>query len=670
MAIFNNILFGGDYNPEQWPKEIWLEDMRILNLADVNSATINVFSWAKIQPSENIYDFSTLDEIIDMLTKHNYQIVLGTSTAALPAWMSRKYPDVNRTDFEGRRHKFGHRHNACPSSNTFQKYSSRLAGKLAERYGHLENVVCWHISNEYGGECYCENCELEFRVWLKDKYKTIENLNKAWNTSFWSHTFYSWDEIVVPNKLGDAIGQEKTAFAGISIDYRRFNSESILKNFLNEKEAIRKYDKETPITTNLMGAYKPLDYFKFAKEMDIVSWDNYPSYDTPVSYTAMMHDLMRGLKDGQPFMLMEQTPSQQNWQPYNSLKLPGQMRNMSYQAIAHGADTVQFFQLRRSVGGCEKFHGAVIDHVGTENTRVFREVAALGKELKKLGSTLIDGRTPAKIGIVFDWPNYWGLEYTSGPTIELKYVEQIHHYYKELFRRNIDVDMISLDTDFEKYDCILAPCLYMVNLEQANKIDKYVNDGGTFLTTIMSGIVDETDNVHLGGYPGPLKNTLGIWVEEFDALPPNQKIELQFSKNSKVVNGQMLCDIIHPRSAETIAVYGDGKFYSGTPVITRNKVGNGMAYYVGTMLDESAMEELFNIIFSELNISEYRLPEGIETKVRFKGNKKYRFILNHENKEVEVELPFKGEDLLSERNLSQVTHLAPFDVIIIEEKGE
>lgn len=668
MSMFNNMLFGGDYNPEQWPKEIWLEDMRILNLADINSATINVFSWAKIQPSENVYDFSILDEIIEMLVKHDYQIVLATSTAALPAWMSHKYPDVNRTDFEGRRHKYGHRHNACPNSPTFIKYSARLAGKLAERYSHLKNIVCWHISNEYSGECYCENCEREFRVWLKEKYNTLDNLNKAWNTSFWSHTFYSWDEIVVPNALGDAIGREKTAFAGISIDYRRFNSDSILNNFLNEKRAIRKYDKNTPVTTNLMGAYKPLDYFKFAKEMDIVSWDNYPSYDTPVSYTAMMHDLMRGLKNGQPFMLMEQTPSQQNWQPYNSLKLPGQMRCMSYQAVAHGADTVQFFQLRRTVGGCEKFHGAVIDHVGNENTRVFREVAELGHELKKLGSTLIDSRTPAKIGIIFDWPNYWGVEYTSGPTVELKYVDQIHHYYKELFRRNIDVDMISVDACFDNYDCILAPCLYMINLEQADKIHKYVERGGIFLTTVMSGIVDETDNVHLGGYPGPLKNIMGIWVEEIDALPPDKKVELYFNSKSETAKGQMLCDIIHAHSAEVIATYGNDKFYSGVPVITVNKVGRGKAYYVGTMLDETGMEKLFDIIINDLNIDQYILPEGVETKVRCKGDRRYRFILNHKNSSVEVRLPFKGKDILSERNINEINQLLPFDVMIIEEK--
>ncbi len=349
---FGKILYGGDYNPNQWPREIWDVDMELFKKARINSASINIFSWAKIQPSENVYDFSELDEIVDTLSKNGIDIVLATSTAAMPAWMFKKYPEVARTDFEGRHHKFGHRHNACPNSPVYQKYSESLARKLAERYGKNPAVVCWHINNEYGGDCFCEHCEKVFRVWLKDKYKNLDALNKAWNLEFWGHTVYEWDEIVLPNSLGDGMGYWSTAFAGMSIDYRRFMSDSMLENFKAERDAIRDAGSAVPITTNMMGTYKNLDYFKWAKEMDIVSWDNYPSYNTPWSWIAMTHDLMRGLKD-KPFMLMEQTPSQQNWQPYNSLKKPGQMRAQSYQTVAHGGDTVQFFQLRRSVGGCE-----------------------------------------------------------------------------------------------------------------------------------------------------------------------------------------------------------------------------------------------------------------------------------------------------------------------------
>ncbi|MHC5248646.1 beta-galactosidase [Enterococcus sp. LJL90] len=664
---FKKVLFGGDYNPEQWPKEVWTEDMRMFDLASINSATVNVFSWAQLQPSEEEYDFSQLDDIMDMLKKHNYQIVLATSTAALPAWMSRRYPDVNRVDFEGRQHKFGHRHNACPNSPTFRKYSPLLAGKLAERYGDLSEVACWHISNEYGGECYCENCEKAFRVWLKKKYQTLEKLNDAWNMTFWSHKIYSWDEIVAPNALGDAIGTEKTAFAGISIDYRRFMSDSMLQNFVDEKNQIRKFDATTPITTNLMGTYKGLDYFKWAKEMDLVSWDSYPSYNTPASYTAMCHDLMRGLKNGQPFMLMEQTPSQQNWQPYNSLKRPGQMKNMSYQAIAHGADTIQYFQLRRSKGACEKFHGAVIDHVGNEHTRVFREVAELGGELAQLGDSFLTATTPAKVGLIFDWSNYWALEYTSGPTIELKYVEQIHHYYQELYRRNIDVDLVPIDGDYEKYDLLLAPCLYMIEEESAKKIEKYVAAGGTFVTTMMSGIVNQSDNVHLGGYPGPLKELLGIWVEEFDALPPETHYQVVFEDGTQQ-DCRMLCDIIHPQGAQTLANYGKGEFYQDTPAVTCNQFGKGAAYYVGTMLSETGMTELFDLILADLDIPELILPAGIEVKTRIKGNQVLKFVLNHRNETVTATLPFNGTDLLTSQACGGAVELEPFYVKLIAVK--
>jgi len=664
MTQFQTILFGGDYNPEQWPKEIWQEDMRLFDLAHINSTTINVFSWATIQPSENEYDFEQLDEIVNMLVERDYKIVFATSTAALPAWLCRRYPEVTRTDFEGRHHHFSHRHNACPNSPVFQYYAKKLAGKLAERYGHLDNVVCWHISNEYGGECYCDNCAKAFRVWLKAKYGTIEAVNKAWNMQFWGHTLYDWDEIVLPNVLGEAIGTEKTAFAGLSLDYRRFMSDSILQNFKDERDAIREFDSKTPVTTNLMGTYKSLDYFKFAKEMDIVSWDNYPAYNTPASFTAMTHDLMRGLKAGQPFMLMEQTPSQQNWQPYNSLKKPGQMRSMSYQAMAHGADTVQFFQLRRSVGGCEKFHGAVIDHVGHEHTRVFREVSQLGAELARLGDQFLGARTPAKVGIIFDWPNYWGLEYASGPTTDLKYVDQIHHYYKELYRRQIDVDMVSLEQDFSQYDLLIAPCLYMVNQEQTRKIEDFVRKGGHFVTTMMSGIVDETDNVHLGGYPGPLKDVLGIWVEEFDALPPEYRENVQF-KSGERAKAQLLCDVIHLNNAQALAYYDSQEFYNSYPVVTQNHFENGNAYYVGTMLDEVGLSALFDSILGTLGIESRVLPDGLELKTRRKGDKTYQFLINHTAQTIPCDLALTGYDLLSQKQIENITEIPAFDVKII-----
>ncbi len=668
-AKFNKMLYGGDYNPEQWPKDVWQQDMELFDKAGINSATINVFSWARIQPAEEVYDFRELDEIVDTLAKAGKQIVLATSTAALPAWMVKRYPEVARVDYEGRRHKFGQRHNACPNSPVYRHFVKELTARLAERYGSHEHVVCWHINNEYGGECYCENCEKAFRVWLRKKYGTIEALNKAWNLTFWGHNIYDWDEVVLPNALSEGIegeeepGNEKTAFAGISIDYRRFNSDSILDNFRLERDTIRQYDRDTLVTTNLMGTYKGLDYFKWAKEMDIVSWDNYPSYDTPWSTVAMRHDLMRGLKNA-PFMLMEQTPSQQNWQPYNSLKKPGQMRAQSWQTVAHGADTIQFFQLRRSVGGCEKFHGAVIGHAGSDQTRVFREVAQLGEELNRIGDSIIGSKTESKVGIMFDWDNYWALEYTSGPNKDLKYVDQITRYYEYFYSKNISVDLIPVDADFSRYDLVAAPVLYMVKEGMAKALERYVAEGGTLVTGFMSGIVNESDNVHLGGYPGPLRALAGIWAEEIDALAPEQSNEILFTDGTKACCG-LLCDILHLEGAEEIARYGSN-FYAGTPAVTKNAFGKGYTYYVGSVLSEDGLAKVLDLACDGAGVASV-IGEETELEVtrRISDAGAVYFVMNFKDQELPLPMVFAGKkDLLSGQTMEEGEMLGKYDVRI------
>lgn len=663
---FKRILYGGDYNPNQWPKDIWQGDMRIFKDAHINTATINVFSWAKIQPSEHEYNFDELDEIVDMLSKENYDIVFATSTAALPGWMVRKYPEVMFTDYEGRQHKFGGRHNACPNSFVFKHYARELAYKLAERYADNPHVTCWHVSNEYGNECFCENCQKAFRVWLKDKYKTIDALNRAWNMEFWGHTVYDWDDVVPPNALSDGIGSEKTAFAGISIDYRRFYSDSQLACFKMERDAIRSVKPDAFVTTNLMGTFKGLDYFKWAKEMDVVSWDNYPSYDTPWSSIAMTHDLMRGLKD-EPFMLMEQTPSQQNWQKYNSLKRPGQMRAQSYQTLAHGADTIQFFQLRRSVGGCEKFHGAVIAHAGSENTRVFREVAQLGAELESFGDRTLGSRNEAEVGLIFDWDNYWALEYTSGPSEDLKYVDQIHQYYQYFYKKNIGVDMIPVDADFSKYKIVVAPVLYMVKDGMKEALENFVKNGGILITTFMSGIVGQSDNVYLGGYPGPLREMAGVWVEEIDALAPEQKNKAKFADGSTAACG-LSCDLMHLEGAKALASYEED-FYAGMPAASKNTYGKGTTYYIATQFEEEGLAKILDQAVQEAGVSSV-IPEetGLEVVTRVSDTTRFYFVMNFTDEEQILPESLTGKkDMISQKMTEHGMKLKKWDVLLLEE---
>lgn len=657
----NKIVYGGDYNPEQWPEEIWAEDMRLLKEANIDIVTLNVFSWAALQPSEETYDFSKLDKIMEMVRDNGLQVCLATSTGAHPAWMAKKYPDILRTEFNGLKRKFGGRHNSCPNSPTYEKYSVRLAQKIAERYRDYNNIVAWHISNEFGGECYCENCEKAFRVWLKKKYQTIENVNRAWNTAFWGHTFYDWDEIVLPNLLSEHFEQDRSQFQGITVDYKRFNSESILECYKREYDALKAITPDIPITTNLMGFYKPLDYKMWAKYMDVVSWDNYPSNEDSPAQIAMSHDLMRGINGGEPFLLMEQTPSVTNWLPYNALKRPGVMRLWSYQAVAHGSDSVMFFQMRRTVGACEKLHGAVIDHVGTNETRVFREVKVLGAELKELGEQTLGAVTDAKAAIYFDWDNWWAIECSAGPNCDLKYKDEIYNYYQALYKLNIPVDIVGPEDDLGKYQLLIAPILYMTKTGYDEKIRTFVKNGGTFVTTFFSGIADEHDLIVTGGYPGKLRDIMGIWVEESDALPSGA--ENHFTYRGKAYPAKLLCDLSHLEGAEALSVYEED-FYAQMPAITKNQFGDGRAYYVATRSSEEFYQTLMADICEECGVESLLAPqENLEVTMRRNENGRFLFLLNHADREQETVMTEAGCGLLEKQEY------AAGDVVSVPAKG-
>jgi len=656
----NKILYGGDYNPEQWPRETWKEDMRLLTLAGIDILTINVFSWAALQPSEDVYNFSVLDDIIETVSKAGMKICLATATATHPAWMARKYPEVLRVNTDGSKRKFGDRQNSCPNSGVYRMYSSLLARRLAERYGKLDNLAAWHVSNEYGGYCYCDNCQNAFRKWLEKKYKTLDALNAAWNANFWGHTYHDWEDIVSPSFLGGEWGHQHRVSGSCqiqSIDYRRFYSDSLLDCYLAEANALREITPDIPITTNLMGTYWDLDYFKWGKHMDFVAWDNYPWPDCPYTRISMSHALMRGCGGGKPFSLMEQTPSVTNWQPYNSLKRPGIMRLWSYQALAHGSDTVMFFQMRRSRGCCEKFHGAVIDHCGHENTRVFRETAALGEELKRLGGEFLDSVIDSQAAVLYDWDNWWATSLSAGPTKDINYPEDVYLYYDALAKQNFQADIIGVDTPLDKYKILFAPLLYMVKPGYAQKLKDFVSGGGVLITTYFSGMTDESDLVTQDGYPGELRSLCGIWVEETDALLPGKnngfviKNDPFGSLSGEGVTGvwkaELFCDIIHPENAEVIAVY-ESDFYAGTPALCRSKFGKGQVWYFGAKPEPALLERITTGICGECGIAPvFPAAEGIEASRRVKDGKAFTFVLNNNKTEKEIVIPEASRDLIT-----------------------
>ncbi|WP_295731361.1 beta-galactosidase [uncultured Limosilactobacillus sp.] len=669
-AQLPTMLYGGDYNPEQWPEATWDDDIQVFKQADINSATVNVFSWASLEPAEGQYNFRTLDKIIEKLSAAQFKIVLATSTAAMPAWMFKKYPDVARVDYQGRRHVFGQRHNFCPTSPNYQRLARQLVAKLAERYGDNPNVVAWHVNNEYGGNCYCKHCQTSFQKWLQKKYQTLDRLNQAWNNDVWSHTIYHWDEIVVPNELGDAWGPEgsHTIVAGLSLDYLRFQSAALQDLYRMEKQTIEQYDDQTPIMTNFHSTpNKMIDYQAWAKDQDIIAYDSYPAYDQPVYQPAFLYDLMRSLKH-QPFMLMESTPSQVNWQPYSPLKRPGQVRATEFQAVAHGADTVQYFQLKQAIGGSEKFHGAVISHAQRTDTRAFKEVAQIGRDLKKLSPHLLGAQTPAKVGLIFDWNNFWSYEYVAGISQDLDYVGSILDYYRQFYERNIPTDVISVDDDFSQYDLVVAPVLYMVKDGLADKINRYVGNGGHFITSYMSGMVNDSDNIYPGGYPGPLSKVLGIWVEETDAIIPGKATQVVFNQDGLTTEGRYLCDLIHLTGEQTrsLAKY-DSEFYAGVPAITENPYGQGTAWYVGSRIDHDGLSHLLDHV---LQVAKVRglisTTNDLEITKRVKNGHEFYFVLNMRNeaRSLPVELIDGWTDVLTGQQ--PIAKMAGWDLRILQ----
>ncbi|HSI73325.1 MAG TPA: beta-galactosidase [Fimbriimonas sp.] len=626
----DTFLYGGDYNPDQWPRETWLEDMRLMKEANWNIASLPIFGWAALEPKEGHFTFEWLDEILGLMAENGIRACLATATASVPAWLPQSYSDVLVVDENGQKRKHGNRHTFCPNSPNYHRLSTRLAREIATRYKDHPALLLWHINNEYGTYCYCDRCAHEFRHWLQHRYEDLDDLNRRWYTSFWGHMFSSWDQIEPPTFNGERSMQ------ALRLDYYRFQSESLLNCFKAEAAVLREVTPEVQITTNLMGHFYPLDYHEWAKEMDVVSWDNYPRADSQPDEIAFTHALMRGLKEGQPFLLMEQSPSQANWHAYNRLKPPGQLRLFSMQAVANGADSVMYFQWRRGRGGAEKLHGAVVEHGGTNQNRVFKEVSALGAELQTL--TQIQGqRVPAKVALLFSWENWWDLTFSSGPSKDLDYVKVVKDFYAAFYEHGIQVEVLSPQADLKGYDLIVAPLLMLLREEDAARIAQHVQAGATLVTTVFSALVDENDNVHANGAPGPWRKLLGIFGEEADALHPGEDLPLLPSPlgeglGVRVCKAHLLAERVQLEGAETLLTYG-ANFYRGEPSLTVNHYGEGKAYYFATLPTKETLANVLKPIWQERGIEPPIDAPGVEVTQRGE----WVFLLNHSDDTKEVD---------------------------------
>lgn len=651
----NQLIHGGDYNPEQWLEspDILEQDIALFKKAKINEVSLGIFSWAMLEPEEGKFDFSWMEDIINRLYENGINVIMATPSGARPKWLADKYPEVLRVAPDRRRNLFGGRHNHCYTSPVYREKVGIINRKLAERFGSRPGVLGWHISNELGGDCHCEYCQDAFRGWLRERYGTIEELNRAWATTFWSHRYQSFEQIESPSPIGEC------DLHGLKLDWRRFVTDRTVDFIRAEVQAIRDGGSALPITTNMMYFYGGLNYHKFAEVIDVASWDNYPLWHKQpepetAAEVAVYYDIMRGICR-KPFLLMESCPSSTNWQSVSKLKKPGMLLAASLQAVAHGSDSVQYFQMRQSRGANEKFHGAVIDHYGGEDTRVFREVTQVGDALESL-SELTGSWVKAQAAVIYDWESRWAMEDAQGPRNKgLYYHEAVTKIHKGFRRIGLNVDMPDMEQDLEGYAVVAVPMGYMFRKGFGEKLKKYVEQGGYLILTYWSGIVDDTDLCFLGGTPHELMDVCGVRSAEIDGLYDwESNSGVAVPGNSLGMTGEYscrnLCDLVQLRGAEEVLRYGSD-FYAGQPALTAHTYGKGMAYYVCADFEKDFYNDLCRKVSEAAGVKSLwvNLPEGVELSTRQNEKAEYLFIQNFNPSVVEWdEVPEQWQQIYGE----------------------
>lgn len=637
---FDGFIHGGDYNPDQWldAPEILEKDIELMKRAHINCVSVGIFSWARLEPSEGVYDFDWLEKIINHLYENGIYTILATPSGSKPYWMSERYEEIRRCDDKGVRQRSGARHNHCMTSPVYRKFVRKIDLALAKRFAHNPAVIMWHIGNEFGGECFCPLCADAFRKWLKVKYKTLDNINRSWCTSFWSHIFTDFSQIYPPMSNGEH------GIDGLNLDWFRFMSEQTADFIKMEVDTVKSVNPSIPTTTNLMG-FCGYNYFKLKDIIDVVSWDSYPMWDTGdnvqlATEFACQHDLMRSIKGNQPFLLMESTPSSTNWWPVSRLKPPNMHKAASLQAVAHGSDSVQYFQIRKARGNVEKFHGAVIDHYGGEN-RVFNDVKNLGQDLidiKKVKGSVFD----AEAAVIFDFENRKALTDSHGPrNIGLDYEGDVYRHYAAFWNMGINTDVADMSCDFDKYKIIAAPMLFMYREEIAEKLERFVKNGGILVGTYHSGIVDENNLCILGEVPSNgMNEVFGIWNEEIDGLPDGFKNSI-VTTDGRSYEVTRLCALIHAKKGTKVLGKYGSDWYKDTPAFTVNEYGKGKAYYVAGAVGADFINELYSELCKNANIAPNLaadLPHGVTAHKRTGDSENYIFVENYSGKPQTISL--------------------------------
>ncbi|MCA5892255.1 beta-galactosidase [Isoptericola sp. NEAU-Y5] len=651
--------FGGDYNPEQWPDEVRLEDLELMREAGVNLVSVAIFSWATLEPREGELDWGWLDETLDRLHTTGIQVALATATASPPPWLTRKHPEILPRLADGTVLHQGGRQSYAVTHPVHRDYALRMATRVAERYRDHPALALWHVDNEIGCHVprdYSDAAAAAFRDWLRERYTTVDALNEAWGTAFWSQRYGSFHDVLPP------LVAPTFANPTQQLDFDRFSSDALLDYYRDLRDTLRAITPHVPTTTNLMAtsATKGMDYFSWAPELDVVANDHYTVAADAERYVelAFSADLSRGVAGGAPWILMEHSTSAVNWQPRNHAKAPGEMLRDSLAHVARGADSVMFFQWRASRAGAEKYHSAMVPHAGRD-TDVWRDVVHLGRTLRSLGEVR-GSRVRARTALVVDWPSWWGAELDSHPTQELRYIDQVQAWYRALWRRGVTVDLVPPHADLGGYDLVVLPTTYLVTDADAANVAAAARRGATVAITYFSGVVDEHDHVRLGGYPGAFRDLLGVRTEEFVTLQAGETVTV----SGKVVGGTSQVDLWTEKTrladgTEAVATYDDGVL-RGRPAVTRRETGSGRAWYVGARLDEGGLDALVGTLVDEAGVApDVAAPAGVEVVRRWSDDAapgqrtgtSWLFAINHTDTDATLgtaDAPVTGRELLTD----------------------